>query len=97
VIGTVWNFQDPKNGRRYRCQIDSDGTERWFVHSIRAEGEWISQAEAARLVGVSRQAIGNAVACRRLAIADCNGPSKVYSPDVLALKVRGKLENWGTP
>ena len=94
MIGTVWNFQDPKNGRLYRCQIDSDGNERWFVQTIRAaEAEWIYQSEAARLLGISRQAIGNAISRKRLATADCNGRAKLYRPDVLALKVRLKLAN----
>ncbi len=52
---------------------------------VRAETEWISQAEAARLLAVSRQAIGNAISHERLATADCNGRSKLYRPDVLAL------------
>jgi hypothetical protein len=94
VIGTVWNFQDPKNGRLYCCQIDSDGNEGWFVQAIRAaEAEWIYQPEAARLLGISRQAIGNAISRKRLATADCNGRAKLYRPDVLALKVRLKLAN----
>jgi hypothetical protein len=56
-----------------------------------ADREWISKSQAARLLGVSRQAIGNAIASGRLATTDCNGRSRLYRPDVFALKVRGKL------
>jgi hypothetical protein len=92
-MGSVWSFQHARDGRLYRCEIDSDGNERWFVQAIRAEREWVSQSEAARLLGVSRQAIGNAISRKRLASADCNGRAKLYRPDVLALKVRLKLAN----
>lgn len=92
VMGSVWTFQDPGDGRLYRCEIDSDGDERWLVQAIPAESEWISPSEAARLLGVSRQAIRNAISQKRLATADCNGRSKLYRPDVLAVKVRTKLK-----
>jgi hypothetical protein len=60
------------------------------VEAVRAESEWICPSEAARLLGVSRQAISNAISQKRLTTADCNGRAKLYRPDVLALKVRPK-------
>jgi hypothetical protein len=95
-MGSVWTFQDPGDGWLYRCEIDSDGNEGWFVQAIRAKSEWIDQSEAARLLGVSRQAIGNAIASRRLATADCNGRPKLCKADVVALKVRPKPGKSGT-
>jgi hypothetical protein len=88
VMGSVWSFQDPRDGRLYRCEIDSEGNERWLVQDIPAESEWICPSEAARLLRVSRQAIRNAIVAGRLAMADCNGRLKVCRTDVLALKVR---------
>ena len=78
VMRDVWSFRDSA-GRLYHREIDAEGNERWFVQAIRAEREWISQAEAARLLGVSRQAISRAIAYNRLVTADCNGRSKLYS------------------
>jgi len=71
AMGSVWSFQDSRDGRLYRCEIDSDHNERWFVQHVQVEREWIYPSEAARLLGVSRQAISNAI-------------SKLYRPDVLA-------------
>ena len=59
------------------------------------ERERIYPSEAARLLGVSRQALNKAISQKRLATTDCNGRSKLYRPDVLALKVRPKLA-WDT-
>jgi hypothetical protein len=54
------------------------------------EGEWIYPSEAARLFGVSRQAIGHAIASRRLATADCNGRPKLCRTDVpLQVRLKG--------
>ena len=75
----------------YRCEIDLDGDERWLLQAIPAESKWIPQAQAARLLGVSRETIRHAIASRRLVIADCNGRPRVCRTDVLALKVRLKL------
>ena len=87
VTGGVWKFQDPGNTRLYRCEIDPDGSERWFFRVIRTECEWISQSDAARLIGVSRQAIRNAIVWKRLTTVDCNGRPMVSRTEVLALKV----------
>jgi hypothetical protein len=46
VMGVVWTFQDPGNDRLYRCEIDPDGSERWFFKVIRDGHEWISQSDA---------------------------------------------------
>jgi hypothetical protein len=46
VMGSVWSFQDPGDGRLYRCEIDSEGNERWLVQDIGVEGEWIYPSEA---------------------------------------------------
>jgi hypothetical protein len=48
-----------------------------------------------RLLGVSREAMGNAISHKRLATGDCNGRSKLYRPDVLTLKVRPKVADRG--
>ena len=87
VMGGVWTFQDAGNDRRYRCEIDPDGSERWFFKVIRTEYEWISQSDAARLIGVSRQAIRIAIVYRRLCTMDGNGRPMVRRADVLALKI----------
>jgi hypothetical protein len=87
VMGVVWTFQDPGNDRLYRCEIDPDGSERWVFKVIRAEHEWISQSDAARLLGVSRQAIRIAIVYKRLCTMDGNGRPMVGRADVLALKI----------
>lgn len=48
--------------------------------------EWISQAEAARLRGVSRQAIAKLVANDRLATLDVGGRVFVRRQDVLTFE-----------
>ena len=73
VMGVVWTFQDPENTCLYRCEVDPDGSERWSFKAIHAEPEWISQSEAASLLGVSRQAIRIAIVYERLCTMDCNG------------------------
>ena len=83
MIPGVRIFEDPE-GRLYRCEIGSDGCERWFVKSVGEKSEWLSQSEAARLLGVSRQAIGNAIGVSLM--ADCNRRPKVCRTDVLSLK-----------
>ena len=87
VMGGVWTFQDPGNDRLYRCEIDPDGSERWFFKVIRAEHEWISQSDAARLIGVSRQAIRIAIVYKRLCTMDGNGRPMVRRAEVLGLKI----------
>jgi len=87
VMGSVWTFQDPRNDRLYRFEVDPDGSGRWFFKDVRTEGELISQADAARLVGVSRQAIGRAIVHRRLGTVDCNGRLMVRRTEVLALQI----------
>ncbi len=80
-------FQDPGNDRLYRCEIDPTGSERWFFKAIRAEVELISQSDAARLLGVSRQAIRRAIVDRRLGVVACNGRLMVRRAEALALKI----------
>jgi hypothetical protein len=63
VMGGVWTFQDPGEECLYRREIDPSGIEHWLFKSIPAEREWSSQSDAARLIGVSRQAIGRAIYC----------------------------------
>ena len=87
VMGGVWTFQDPSGDRLYRCEIDPDGSERWFFKVIRTESEWISQSDAARLLGVSRQAIRNAIVWKRLGTVACNGRPMVSRAEVLALTI----------
>ena len=87
VMGGVWTFEDQRNTRLYRCEIDPGGTERWFFKVMRTESELISQSDAARLIGVSRQAIARAIVYERLGIVDCNGRPMVRRADVLALKI----------
>ena len=96
-MGGVWTFQDTGNTRLYRCEIDASGRERWFSQSIREEGDWILQADAARLIGVSRQAIRNAVTSKRLATVDCNGRPRVSRAEVLALKIDPKKRRRARP
>jgi hypothetical protein len=78
VGADVWTSQHPRNGRLYRCEANSVGNERWFVKAVGTESQWISQAEAGRLCGVSRQAMNNAIAQKRLKTEDCNGTPKLY-------------------
>jgi hypothetical protein len=87
LVGGVWIFRDPGNTHLYRREIDPDGSERWSCKVIRTEREWISQSDAARLIGVSRQAIGRAIVFKRLSAMDCNGKSVVSRAEVLALKI----------
>ena len=87
VAGGVWNFKDPGSDRLYRCEVDPDGNERWFFIVIPTESELISQSDAARLIGVSRQAIRNAIVWKRLGTAECNGRTMVSRADVLALPI----------
>ena len=87
VMGSVWTFQDPRNDRLYRCEVDPDDSGRWFFKDVRTEGELISEADAARLVGVSRQAIARAIVHRRLGTVDCNGGAMVRRTEVLALRI----------
>jgi len=55
-------------------------------NAVYPQSEYLTQSEAARLLGVSRQAIGRAIRDRRLAIIICNAELRVHRPDVLALK-----------
>jgi hypothetical protein len=87
LVGGVWTFQDPGNTCRYRREIDPDGSERWSFKVLRTEREWISPSDAARLIGVSRQAIGRAIVSGRLCAMDCNGKPMVCRAEVLALKI----------
>ena len=87
VMGGVWTFQDPENTCLYRCEIDPEGSERWFFKMLHREPEWISQSDAARLIGVSRQAIGRAIVYERLGTVDCNGRPMVQRAEVLGLKI----------
>ena len=48
--------------------------------------EWVSQAEAARLRGVSRQAIAKLVANKRLNTIDVGGRALVRRSEVLAFE-----------
>jgi predicted DNA-binding protein (UPF0251 family) len=48
--------------------------------------EWISQAEAARLRGVSRQAIANLIKKERLEILDVGGRKLVRRKDILSFE-----------
>ena len=91
VIGGVWTFQDPGNDRLYRCEIDPGGTERWFSKVIPTESELISQSDAARLIGVSRQAIRSSIVHQRLRTVNCNGRPMVHRAEVLALPIEPKL------
>jgi hypothetical protein len=88
VMGNVWSFQDPANGRLYRCEVDSMGNEQWYVMPPTIQHEWISLAEAARLRGVTRESIGRAIAHKRLSMVECNGKPKVCRSDVLTLTLR---------
>jgi hypothetical protein len=90
VMGGVWTFQDPGNDRLYRCEIDPGGTERWFFKAIRTESELISQSDAARLIGVSRQAIRSSIVYERLRTVNCNGRPLVHRVEVLALQIDPK-------
>ena len=90
VMGGVWTFQDPGNDRLYRCEIDAGGTERWFSKVIPKESELISQSDAARLIGISRQAIRSSIVCERLRTVSCNGRPMVYRAEVLALQIDPK-------
>jgi hypothetical protein len=87
VMGEKWTFQDPENDRLYRCEVDASGNEVWFFKLIRTESEWISQSDAARLIGVSRQAIRNAIVWKRLGTVACNGRPMVSRAEVLALPI----------
>jgi hypothetical protein len=87
VMGGVWTLQDPGNDRLYRCEVDPDGSERWFFKVVRAEREWISQSDAARLIGVSRQAIRGAIVHGRLCTMNSNGRPMVRRAEVLGLKI----------
>ena len=87
VTGGVWTFQDPGRTCLYHREIDSEGSERWFFKMLHREPEWISQSDAARLIGVSRQAIGRAIVYERLGTVDCNGRPMVQRADVLGLKI----------
>ena len=91
VQGNVWTFQHPRSQVLYRCELDAAGKERWFSNFPkwlgRSDHEWISQADAARLIGVSRQAIRNAILSKRLETADCNGRPVVSRAEALALKI----------
>jgi len=84
VMGGVWSFQDPGATRLYRCETDPTGGERWCFKVIRTEREWISQSDAARLIGVSRQAIRGAIVHGRLSSMNSNGRPVVRTADVLA-------------
>lgn len=53
-----------------------------------APEEWISPAEAARLRGVSRQAISKLIQNRRVTVLDIAGIVLVKRADVLAFKPR---------
>src|SRR5262245_4028192 len=93
MMGHVWSFQELGDGRPYSCEVDwSFGSEHWFVMPATTEQQWISPSEAARLLGVSRQAIHYAIASRRLATADCNGRPKICRADVLALTIQRQRE-----
>jgi hypothetical protein len=87
VMGGVSTFQDPGNTHLYRREIDPDGSERWSFKVVRTEREWISPSDGARLIGVSRQAIGRAIVSGRLCAMDCNGRPMVCRAEVLALKI----------
>jgi hypothetical protein len=86
-MGGVWTFQDQGNDRLYRCEIDPGGTERWFCKVIPTESELISQSDAARLIGVSRQAIRSSIVYQRLRTVNCNGRPMVHRAEVLALQI----------
>lgn len=90
VMGGVWTFQDPGRERLYRCEIDPCAGERWSFKVVHPAGEWISQADAARLLGISRQAIRNAITYKRLRTVDCDGRTRVCKSEVLALKIDPK-------
>ena len=90
VMGGVWTFQDLGNDRLYRCEIDPGGTERWFFKVIRTESELISQSDAARLIGVSRQAIRSSIVYQRLRTVNCSGRPMVHRAEVLALQIDPK-------
>ena len=87
LVGGVWTFEDPDRDRLYRLVIDKDGKESWSFQEIRKERASLSQSEAARLIGVTRQAIRNAITHGRLTTIDSNGRSLVRRSDVLALKI----------
>jgi hypothetical protein len=86
-MGGVWTFQDPGIDRLYRCEVDPTGSEQWFFKIIHNEREWISQSDAARLIGVSRQAIRGAIVHGRLCTMNSNGQPVVRRADVLALQI----------
>jgi hypothetical protein len=90
LVGGVCTFQDSANDWLYRREIDSDGSERWSFQVSRKEREWISQSDAARLIGVSREAIRKAIVYKRLGTVECNGHPRVSRADVLALKIQGR-------
>jgi hypothetical protein len=87
VMRDVWSFRDSTGGL-YRCEINPDGNERWTFNASDSQSEYISQSDAARFLGVSRQAIGRAIQDNRLAIVNCNGQPKVCRADVLELKIQ---------
>lgn len=87
VMGGLCTFQDSGNDRLYRCEIDPGGTERWFFKVIPTESELISQSDAARLIGVSRQAIRRSIVYQRLRTVNCNGRPMVHRAEVLALQI----------
>jgi hypothetical protein len=86
LVGRVWTFQDPDRDRLYQLSIDQDEQEHWSWKVLHAEREWLPQADAARLVGITRQAIRIAIVHGRLATIDCNGRSLVRKSEVLALE-----------
>jgi hypothetical protein len=92
VKGRVWTFQHPRSRVLYRCELDAACNERWFSNFPKwlersHESEWISQSDAARLIGVSRQAIRNAIVWKRLGTVACNGRPMVSRSEVLALPI----------
>jgi len=87
LMGAVWTFQDPENTCLYRCEADPDGSEQWFFKVIRTEREWISPSDAARLIGVGRQAIRSAIVHGRLCTMNSNGRPVVSRAEVLALQI----------
>jgi len=91
VQGNVWTFQHPRSQVLYRCELDAAGKERWFSNFPkwlgRSDHEWISQSEAASLLGVSRQAIRCAIVYERLGTVNCNGRPMVQRAEVLGLKI----------
>ena len=87
VMGGVWTFQDPENTCLYRCEVDPTGSEHWVFKAICTEREWISQSDAARLIGVSRQAIRSAIVLGRLCVMNSNGRPVVRRAEALGLRL----------